>query len=64
MNPVDKSLLLGLYSLSEDKSASNNPVWKLTDGNFYIFNTGDSKGLRIGIEEHMETGLKYYYSKT
>ena len=53
----------GIYSLSEDKSAPNNPVWKQKAGNFYIFNTGNSDGLRIGKEERIKTGQSYYYSK-
>ena len=53
----------GIYSLSEDKSAPNNPVWKQRDGNFYIFNNGDSKGFRLAEEEHIKTGESYYYSK-
>ena len=53
----------GIYSLSEDKSGPNNPVWKQKDGSFYIFNTGDSKGFRIGKEEHIKDGESYYHSK-
>ena len=55
--------LHGLYSLSEDKSAPNNHVWKLNDGNSYIFNSGGSKKFIIGKEEHKKTGGYYYQSK-
>ena len=51
----------GLYSLSEDKSGPTNPVWKLKDKNYYIFNTGSSEGFRIGSEEHLKIGSSYYY---
>ena len=53
----------GLYSLSEDKSAGNNPVWKQKYGNYYIFNIESLEGFRIGGEENIKTGESYYYSK-
>ena len=60
-SPYD--ILHGLYSLSEDKSAGNNPVWKQKDGNYYTSNTGSSKGFRIGEEVDIKTGQSYYFSK-
>ena len=53
----------GMYYLSEDKSGPNNPVWKLKDQDRYIFNTGSSKGLRIGKSSALKTGSSYYHSK-
>ena len=52
-----------MYYLSEDKSGPNNPVWKLKDQDRYIFNTGSSKGLRIGDSSDLKTGANYYKSK-
>ena len=54
---------LGFYYLSKDKSGPNNPVWKLKDKDRYIFNSGGSKGLRIGKEERIKSGQSYYSSK-
>ena len=53
----------GLYSLSEGKSGPNNPVWKLKDKNYYIFNDGSSEGFRIGSEKSLKSGSFYYASK-
>ena len=53
----------GIYSLSEDKSGPNNPVWKLKDKNYYIFNTGSSSGFRSGNEKSLKTGSSWYRSK-
>ena len=54
----------GLYSLSEGKSGPNNPVWKLKDKNYYIFNTGGPAGFRIGSEKSLKrTGNHFYKSK-
>ena len=50
----------GLYSLSEDKSEPNNPVWKSEDKPFYIFNSG---GFRIGDVSDLTTGDYYYKSE-
>ena len=50
----------GLYSLSEDKSEPNNPVWKSKDKPFYIFNSG---GFRIGDVSDLTTGDYYYKSE-
>ena len=53
----------GLYSLSEVKSGPNNPVWKLKDKNYYIFDSGSSHGFRIGNEKSLKTGSSWYRSK-
>ena len=48
----------GLY-LPTDKRASdapNNPVWRNSAGNRFIFNTGSEKGWRIGDEESLTDG--------
>ena len=49
----------GLYLLSEERAsdAPNNPVWKNSAGNRFIFNDGGSAGWRIGArEETLTTG--------
>ena len=53
----------GLYSLSEDKKGPTNPVWKLKDEQFYIFNSGNSFGLRIGEDSSLKSGSYLYKSK-
>ena len=49
----------GLYLLSDKRAsdAPNNPVWKNSAGNRFIFNDGGSAGWRIGAgEETLTTG--------
>ena len=49
----------GLYLLSDERAsdAPNNPVWKKSGGNRFIFTTGGSEGWRIGAgEESLTTG--------
>jgi hypothetical protein len=55
----------GLY-LPTDKRASsapNNPVWKNSAGNRFIFNDGAKEGWRISDEESLTSGAYYCKSK-
>ena len=52
-----KSWANGLYAKTEERvpSAPNSSVWKHPDKNEYIFNTGSTKGWRIGEKSHLRT---------
>ena len=55
----------GLY-LPTDKRASgapNNPVWKNSAGNRFIFTDGNSNGWRIGDKKDLTNGGYYCKSK-
>ena len=55
----------GTYVASEKraKDAPNSLVWKKANADRYIFNTGCSKGWRIGDEASLKDGTYYYKSK-
>ena len=48
----------GLYLLSDERAsdAPNNPVWKRSGGNRFIFNTGSTYGWRISDKQGLTTG--------
>merc|ERR1719273_3108450 len=56
----------GIYFKTEEyvESAPENPVWKHQENDRYIFNTGSSRGWRIGKKDHLATGKSYYSSKS
>ena len=47
----------GLYVKTDERvpSAPNSSVWKHPHKNEYIFNTGSTKGWRIGKKSHLST---------
>ena len=55
----------GLYLLSDERSsdAPNNPVWKNSAGNHFIFTTGSSDGWRIGAKSSLADGSYYCKGK-
>ena len=60
------STTAGVYSRTNEVAirAPDNPVWKHSKGNDrYIFNTGSSKGWRIGEKVDLSTGAHWYKSK-
>ena len=52
----------GVYMRTDEfaNDAPENPVWKHSKNDRYIFNTGTSIGWRIGRKDHLSNG-KYYY---
>jgi len=52
---------LRTYDVAEN--APKNPVWKHTNNDRYIFNTGSSVGWRIGKKAHLTSGKSYYKSR-
>ena len=55
--PGGHRTIKGLY-VETDKTvpaAPNNSVWKHPDKNKYIFNTGSTKGWRIGEKSYLST---------
>ena len=55
----------GLYFPSDKRApaAQNNPVWKRSRGNQFIFNTGTTDGWRVGPESGLTTGGHYCIGK-
>ena len=55
----------GLYLRNDERAsdAPNNPVWKNSGGDRFIFNTGTSLGWRIGQEKSLTTGGYFCKSK-
>ena len=55
----------GLYLPSDERAsdAPNNPVWKNSAGNRFIFNTGSSRGWRIGTKSFLSDGDYYCKGK-
>ena len=55
----------GLYVLSNERAsaAPNNSVWKNSDGTRFIFNSGTSKGWRIGDKASLADGTHYCKGK-
>ena len=55
----------GLYLLSDERAsdAPNNPVWKNSAGNRFIFTDGNSNGWRIGDKKDLTNGGYYCKSK-
>ena len=47
----------GLYVKTDERvpSAPNSSVWKHPDANLYIFNSGSTKGWRIGKKSYFST---------
>ena len=45
------------------KKAPNNPVWKHTEEDFYIFNNGSGEEWRIGTKDCLTTGSYCFKSK-
>ena len=55
----------GVYFRTEEYAASDapeNPVWKHQTNDRYIFNTGTSKGWRIGKYDHLYNRKSFYAS--
>ena len=52
-----------LASGKRAKDAPNSLVWKKLTADRYIFNTGCSKGWRIGDEASLKDGTSYFKSK-
>ena len=59
------STTAGVYLRSNEYAvdAPDNPVWKHSLVDRYIFNTGNSFGWRIGENADLSTGKYYYKSK-
>ena len=55
----------GLYVFSDERAsdAPNNPVWKNSAGNRFIFTDGGSNGWRIGDKESLTAGDYYCKGK-
>ena len=55
----------GLYLLSDERAsgAPNNPVWKNSAGNRFIFTNGNSEGWRIGPKSSLADGSYFCKGK-